>query len=72
MKITKRTIDRGLTVAAAAAAPVLAILIRHHVLTAADATDLGAGVTAVIVSYHGGAAVQRKRTSPEVPDITTP
>lgn len=70
MKITKRTIDRALTVAAAAAAPVLAILIRHHVLTAADATDLGILVTGVVASYHGGAAVQRKRTPPEVPTIT--
>lgn len=69
MKITKQTVDRALTVAAAAAAPVLAILIRHHVLSPADATDIGAGVTAVIVSYHGGAAVQRKRTTPSVPEL---
>jgi hypothetical protein len=69
VKITKQTVDRGLTIAAAAAAPVLAILIRHHVLTAADATDIGAGVTAVVVSYHGGAAVQRNRTAPTVPDL---
>lgn len=70
MKITKRTIDRAITIAAAAAAPLLPILIRHQVLSAADATDLGYTFAAVVASYHGGAAVQRKRTPPSIEKLT--
>lgn len=69
MKISKRTVDRAVTVTAAASGFVLSILIRHHVISAADATDLAGGLTAVVGAYHGGAYVQRKRTASTVPDI---
>lgn len=66
--IGKRTVDRALTIAAAAAAPLLSLLTRHHVLTAADATDIGTVVLALVSGYHGGAYVQRNRaTTP--PDV---
>lgn len=58
--IGKRTLDRGLTIAAAALAPILSILTRHQVITAADAVDLGAMGTAIVAAYHGGALAQRK------------
>lgn len=65
MTISKRTIDRALTITAAASAPVLSILIRHGVLTAADATDVGAIEAAVVASYHGGALVERRKGQAE-------
>lgn len=64
--IGKRTVDRLVTVAAAVAAPTLSILTRHHVITAADATDYGLMITAAVGSYHGGAYVQRNRATPPV------
>lgn len=66
--IGKHTIDRGLTIAAAASAPLLSLLTRHQVLTAADATDVGAVVLAIVSAYHGGAYVQRNRTTPPIID----
>jgi hypothetical protein len=66
--IGKRTIDRAVTIVAAAAAPALSILTRHHVITAADATDYGAIILATVSGYHGGAYVQRKRATPPIID----
>lgn len=67
MKIGKRTVDRTLTILAAASAPLLSILTRHHVITAADATDYGTVVLAVVAAYHGGAYVQRDRAVRPIP-----
>jgi hypothetical protein len=66
--IGKRTVDRALTIAAAASAPFLSLLTRHHVLTAADATDIGAVILALVSGYHGGAYVQRNRATPPIID----
>lgn len=57
----KPTWDRAVTVLAAVAAPLLPLLVRHHVLTAQDASDVGAVVLAAVGAYHGGAAVQRRK-----------
>lgn len=73
MKIAKKTVDRGLTIVAAVAAPVLSLLIRHHVITAADSVDIGAILAGVVAAYHGGAAVQRRAATGalEPPRTTT-
>lgn len=69
MKITKATIDRGLTIVAAASAPALTSLVDAHALSSQLAVDLGALVAAVVAAYHGGAIVQRTRTEPTVPGL---
>lgn len=63
----KPTLDRAITLAAAVAAPVLALLIHHHVITAQDGVDLGAIEAAAIGSYHGGAYVQRRHSDQAQP-----
>lgn len=69
MKITKSTVDRALTVLAGVASAVLPGLVDQHVITAGLATTIGAGLSAALASYHGGAAVQRRRVDPSVPLI---
>lgn len=69
MKITKPTIDKAITVVSAGAGFALAILTRHQVISAADATDLGGAWLAMVGAYHGGALVQAKRTDPAVPPL---
>jgi dihydroorotase-like cyclic amidohydrolase len=69
MSIRKHTIDRALTIVAATASAVLPGLVDQHVITAGLATTIGAGLTAALGAYHGGAAVQRNRTDPAVPII---
>lgn len=56
--------DRIITIAAGCSAAVLAILTRHHVLTPADSESAGVIVAAVIASYHGGKAVERRSSKP--------
>lgn len=70
MKTSKKTLDRAVTVAVAVAAPLLPILIRHQVLSAADAQDVGAVILAAVGAYHGGAAVQKRRGEPSVSDLS--
>lgn len=69
MKFPKATIDRLITTLAAVSAPVLTFTVDQAWLTATQATDLGGILAAAVGSYHGGAAVQRRRSSPSVPDL---
>lgn len=66
MKITKKTIDRGLALAASVAAPVLTFAVDQHWITAMTATDLGAILAALVGGYHGGAVAQKRKASVEV------
>lgn len=70
MTILKPTIDRAISLGAAVAAPVLTLCVDQHWLSAMSATDVGAIVAAAVGAYHGGAIVQRKRTTPSVADST--
>jgi tetrahydromethanopterin S-methyltransferase subunit E len=45
-------LDRAVTLGAAVAAPVLALLVDEHVLSALQATDLGAIVATFVGAYH--------------------
>jgi hypothetical protein len=70
VKITKHTVDRAVAIGAAVAAPILTTLVDTHVLAAVTATDIGAVVTAAVAAYHGGAAVQRKRSEPQLGELS--
>lgn len=65
----KQTVDRVLTVLAAAAAPLLAILTRHGVITPADAEDVGYVIAATVGAYHGGAAIERRHSKPAADEV---
>lgn len=69
MKFPKATIDRLTATAAAVSAPVLTYCVDVGWLTATQATDLGGIVAALVGGYHGGAAVQRKRSAPSLSAI---
>lgn len=62
----KRTLDRAITVLAAVAAPVDALLIDVGVYSSQVGIDVGAIVAAAVAAYHGGAIVQRKGAGPRV------
>lgn len=63
MATNKDLIDRALTLAAAAAAAVLPILVDTHVLTSLIAADIGSGVAVLIAGYHGGSVVTNRATA---------
>lgn len=64
----KRIVDRLVTVAAAVATPVVALLIDTHEISAAVGVDVGAIVAAAVGAYHGGALVQRRAGAYHVTD----
>ena len=66
MKLTKSTIDKGLTVVVAVASAVLPILVDQHVITALLAADIGSGLAVLTGGYHGGSAVAKATTEPSV------
>lgn len=57
MALSKSTIDKALTVLAGLASGLLPALADAHVITTLVAADIGAGITAALASYHGGAYV---------------
>lgn len=66
MQLTKRTLDKALTVAAAISAAVTPALVDAHILTATVAADIGTGIAILIAAYHGGAAASNRLTEPAV------
>lgn len=60
MRITKSTVDKGLTIVAAVVAAVDPVAVQNGWISTGVATAIGAGVTAVVASYHGGATVSAK------------
>lgn len=66
MKITKDTLDRALTVIAAAAAPALTLCVDTHAISAQVATDIGGIVAAIIAAWHGGSVATAKLSTPTV------
>lgn len=59
MKITKRTYDAAVGVAAGVAAAVLPSLVAAGDISANHATAIGSGIAALVVGYHGGAVTAR-------------
>lgn len=66
MKISKNTLDKVLTIVAAASAPALTLCVDSGALSGQVATDIGTIVAAIIVAWHGGSAATSKLTTPSV------
>lgn len=57
MRVTSDGVRAALITVATVAAPLLPLLVAHHVLSADDATQAGSILAAVIAAFHGGRAV---------------
>lgn len=67
MSVSKKAVDRAVTVAASVAAPALTLLVHTDVLSSLVATDYGAIVVAAVAAYHGGSVAQDKLSASTPP-----
>lgn len=66
MKITKKGLDKALHLGVAVWTAVSPLLVEQHVISPSLSLDLGVGLAAALGTYHGGAAIQKRDTRPEV------